>query len=109
MRDISGTFSERAEAKVAHSLLADPQPGSEAQAAAFIASLYGNLFDRAPDAAGAQHWHKALLAKLGNPRKVGSIVLDVINGAQGLDATTVANRAHGAKLFEYELSRNDLP
>lgn len=109
LRDVSGAFSEQAEARIAHSLLVDPQHASEAQAAAFIGSLYDNLFDRAPDAAGAQYWQKALLAKLGNPQGVGSIVLDVINGAQGLDATTIANRAHGAKLFEDELSRNDLP
>lgn len=109
LRDISGAFSEQAEARIAHSLLVDPQHASEAQAAAFIGSLYENLFDRAPDVAGAQYWQKALLARLGNPQGVGNIVLDVINGAQGLDATTIANRAHGAKLFEDELSRNDLP
>jgi hypothetical protein len=53
LRDISAAFSQQIEAKAAHVLLADPSHATPAEAATFIAEIYQNLFDRAPDAEGA--------------------------------------------------------
>ena len=58
---------------------------------------------------GATYWQQKLMAAVHDPRALGTFILDVINFAQGADAATIANRAHGAKLFEDKLSRRDLP
>lgn len=109
LADISAAFSQQAEAKAAHSLFANPRQATEAQVAAFVAVTYENLFGRSPDTEGATYWQQKLTAALHDPRALGTFVLDLISGAQGADAATIANRAHGAKLFEDQLSRRDLP
>lgn len=109
LADISAAFSQQAEAKAAHSLFANPQQATETQVAAFVATTYENLFGRAPDTEGATYWQQKLTAAVHDSKALGTFVLDLISGARGADAATIANRSHGAKLFEDQLSRHDLP
>ncbi|MDD4505233.1 MAG: DUF4214 domain-containing protein [Sulfurospirillaceae bacterium] len=56
---------------------------------AFVTSVYTNLFNRAPDAAGLAYWVADLAA--GTSRSV--MIEAMKNGAQGTDATIIANKA----------------
>lgn len=61
---------------------------SPSSQASFITSVYQNLFGHAPDPAGLSYWQAQLTAGA-NP---GFMVYQIIIGATGTDATTVANR-----------------
>jgi autotransporter passenger strand-loop-strand repeat protein len=106
---IAVSFSAQAEAVSGHPMLADPQHATQAQVTSFIASVYENLFDRAPDAAGAAYWQQELTAHLGDPQAVGSFILSVIGGAQAQDAATLANKVEAAKFFSDQLGIEHLP
>ena len=56
---------------------------------AFVTSIYTNLFNRAPDAAGLAYWVANLAA--GTSRSV--MIEAMKNGALGTDATIIANKA----------------
>ena len=56
---------------------------------AFVTSIYTNLFNRAPDAAGLAYWVADLAA--GTSRDV--MIEAMKNGATGTDATIIANKA----------------
>ncbi len=106
---IAESFSKQAEAQAAYPLLADPQHATQAQVASFITSLYENLFDRVPDASGAEYWQQQFNANLGNPQAVGSFILSVIGGAQTQDAATLANKVEAAKYFSDKVGAEHLP
>lgn len=106
---IAASFSKQAEAQAAHPLLADPQHATQTQIASFITSLYENLFDRAPDVAGAAYWQQEFSANRGNQQAIGSFILNVIGGAQTQDAATLANKVEAAKYFSDRLGAEHLP
>jgi len=57
---------------------------------AFVTSIYTNLFNRTPDAAGLAYW----VAELDNSTMTRSVMIEAMkNGATGTDATIVANKA----------------
>lgn len=55
--------------------------------AQLLDQIYANLFDRAPDAEGKAYW----LNELANGLPVGSLIVNVISGAQGDDRLTLEN------------------
>jgi hypothetical protein len=61
----------------------------------FITAVYQNLFGHAPDTAGQSYWQGQLTAGA-NP---GFMVNQIILGALGTDATSIANRATVAGLY----------
>lgn len=87
---IANSFAVQPEATALYSYLAAPSLGDPQ---AFIASIYGDLFNRAPDAAGLAYWVTQLTVQ-GTPP--GQMVLDIISGAQGSDRTTIENKTHVA-------------
>lgn len=87
---VANSFAVQPEATALYSYLAAPSLGDPQ---AFIAAIYGDLFNRAPDAAGLDYWVTQLTA-YGTPP--GQMVLDVISGAQGSDRTTIENKTHVA-------------
>jgi hypothetical protein len=106
---IAASFSVQSEAKAAYPLLADPQHATQAEFSSFIGSVYENLFGRAPDAAGAAYWQDQLSANAGSPQGIGAFILNVISGAQALDAATIANRSEAAAFFSDHLGLVQLP
>lgn len=106
---IAASFSVQSEAKAAYPLLADPQRATQAEFSSFIGSVYENLFWRAPDAAGAAYWQNQLSANAGSPQGIGAFILNVISGAQALDAATIANRSEAAAFFSDHLGLVQLP
>jgi hypothetical protein len=63
--------------------------GSAAQQATFINAVYQNLFGHAADTAGLSYWQGQLI----NGASPGFMINQIIVGALGIDATTIANRA----------------
>jgi len=62
----------------------------------FIKAVYNNLFDRAPESAGAAYWKKEL-----DSSKIerSTFILAAINGALGEDATLLENRTEAGLYF----------
>lgn len=79
---IADSFPRQTEAISAYSYLANP---AGAAAEAFLNSVYTNLFNRAPDAAGLAYWKGELSA--GKP--LGRTIIDFISYAQGADKSLV--------------------
>ncbi len=94
---IADSFSRQPEATSAYDFLANPVSGS---ADAFLISVYDNLFDRAPDAAGLAYWKGELSA--GKP--VGRMIVDIISGAQGADKTVTDNKVAAALSYVDQVS-----
>lgn len=81
---IAESFSRQPEALSAYSYFTNRSAGADA----FIFSVYDNLFNHGPDAAGLAYWKDQLAA--GKP--AGQIILDIISGAQGADKTVIDNK-----------------
>ena len=62
---------------------------------AFVTSIYTNLFNRAPDAAGLSYWVAKLTANGTTPAEMTrDVMIEAMkNGATGTDATIIANKA----------------
>ncbi len=82
---IAQSFAVQSEATALYPFLANPTVDG---AAAFLTSVYSNLFNRTIDAAGLAYWTDQLAA--GKP--VGSAIVDMIAGAQGNDLLTINNK-----------------
>ena len=95
LADIATDFATQPETLIAYPFLSDP---TAEQANAFIAEVYLNLFNRAPDQAGLEFWSEALLAAIDGTGTltVGEIILSIIEGAQdseeGNDRATILNK-----------------
>lgn len=87
---IATSFAAQPEAVSAYDFLLNPAASS---ADAFLNTVYGNLFNHAPDAAGLSYWKGELQA--GKP--AGRIILDIISGAQGNDKAILDNKAVAAQ------------
>lgn len=62
----------------------------------FITAIYGNLFNRAPDAAGLDYWANAVEA--GHVTRANASI-SIMAGAQGTDATSVTRKQQVAAVF----------
>jgi len=90
---IAQSFSVQDEATAMYAFLAAPSLGMGQDA--FLEAVYQNLFERSIEADGLTYWK----GQLANGRPVGGIILDIINGAVGSDATTVANKLSVANYY----------
>lgn len=82
---IADSFARQPEALSSYSYLANSAISAPDS---FLTSVYNNLFNRAPDAAGLAYWNSELSA--GKP--VGRMIVDIISGAQGADKTIIDNK-----------------
>ncbi len=96
LADIATDFATQPETLIAYPFLDAP---TAEEAEGFIAEVYLNLFNRAPDAAGLEFWSTALLNAIAGDEgalSVGEIILAIISGAQnsedGQDLTTILNK-----------------
>jgi Domain of unknown function (DUF4214) len=94
---IANSFAQQSEARSAYAFLSNAASGAED---AFLISVYDNLFDRAPDAAGLAYWKGELAA--GKP--VGRMIVDIISGAQGVDKTVIDNKTEAAQSYAGQVS-----
>jgi hypothetical protein len=105
---MAGSFSVQAEAATLYPFLASPTTATPVQVTSFIESVYQSLFNRAADLSGLVFWQNDLTANLGNPQSVGSFILAVINGAQGADQTTIADKVTVADFFTQAMAYSGL-
>ncbi len=72
----------------------------------FIGDLYRAMFDRAPEVSGLMFYRNAFLNGAyedGRPATVGTLILDILQGAQGEDAAAIANKLDAAQMFTWLL------
>ena len=87
LTQIAQSFSVQSEARNTYAYLSSP---SLATVSTFLTSVYANLFNRAPDAAGLAYWTGEINSGRSN---VGNAIVNIISGAQGVDATTISNKS----------------
>ena len=80
--NIAHSFAASAEATALYPFLANPAGASDAQIGAFLGSVYNNLFDRTPDAAGSAYWTGQIKQVLQAGQSVGQVLINIISGAQ---------------------------
>ena len=103
LTNIAQSFAVQPEATTLYSFLTTPNPTARD---AFISSVYSNLFNRAPDAAGLAYWS----AQLSNPAiSVSRFINDVLSGAQGNDALIATNKGAVGAFFVTQLTAANTP
>ncbi|WP_281993508.1 DUF4214 domain-containing protein [Sulfitobacter geojensis] len=94
---ITSDFANQSETQAVHPFFMDPATNSPST---FITSLYLNLFNREPDAAGLTFWSDALQDAIDGVEgaiSVGQIITSIIEGAVDVDGgtqdrTTILNK-----------------
>ncbi|MFO1083849.1 MAG: M10 family metallopeptidase C-terminal domain-containing protein [Reyranellaceae bacterium] len=104
LAEISRSFSAQPEPGTLYGFLATPTVGDAA--ADFLVAVYGNLFGRTPDAAGAAYWIGQLTS---GTTGVATAILDILSGAQAGDALVIANKVavgnyYVAQTFNHHVS-----
>ena len=87
LKDIAQSFSVQTESTSLYPYLQNPYSAS---VSTFLTSVYANLFNRAPDAAGLAYWSSQISA---GTSSLGSAIINIISGAQGSDIATLSNKA----------------
>jgi hypothetical protein len=94
--NIASSFGISDEATALYPFLANPFGASDAQIGAFLDSVYENLFNRSSDAAGLAYWTGQVKQTLQAGQFVGSVLVNVMSGAQdtaaGKDITTLMGK-----------------
>jgi type VI protein secretion system component Hcp len=94
--NIASSFGISTEAKALYPFLVTPFGASDGQIAAFLDTVYDNLFNRASDAAGLAYWTGQVRATLAAGQFVGSVLVNIMSGAQdtaaGKDITTLMGK-----------------
>lgn len=95
IEQVGDTFALQSEAKGLYSYLAYPNLGDPT---AFVAAIYNNLFERAPDTAGLNYWVDRLTGTNTNGTNpngehisAGTMIAAIINGAYASTGTNHAN------------------
>jgi hypothetical protein len=94
--NIASSFGVSPEAQGLYPFLANPQGASDAQIGTFLNSVYQNLFNRDGDSAGLAYWTGQIKQAMGQGQFVGSVLVNIIAGAQnnaaGQDIITLMNK-----------------
>ncbi len=76
--------------------LPNPFGASDAQISTFLDSVYNNLFNRSSDSGGLAYWTGQVRQTLASGKFVGSVLVDIMSGAQdtaaGKDMTTLMGK-----------------
>ena len=88
LEDIARSFFDQPETKAKY------YPDGTIYLSSFVDEIYVNLFNRSPDSAGKEYWVDYIMA--GGFERVSVFILAVINGAQGNDATILADKTQYA-------------
>ena len=98
-----------AEAQGLYPFLAHPQGASDGEISSFLDSVYNNLFNRSSDAGGLAYWTDQIHQSLAADRYVGSVLVDIIGGAQDTaseqDITTLMGKVAVGLAYVHEQER----
>jgi hypothetical protein len=100
------SFAASSEAASLYPFLASPATAAPSSVKAFVSSVYGNLFGRKADGPGEIFWTNALQA---GASTVGAAILNIISGAQGSDAQTLANKVAVGNFYDLQIFQHDAP
>jgi len=104
--NIASSFGISIEAKTLYPFLASPSGASDGQIGTFLDSVYNNLFNRSSDAAGLAYWTGQVRATLQAGQFVGSVLVDIMSGAQdsaaGKDITTLMGKVAVSLAYVHE-------
>lgn len=94
--DIASSFGVGQEAKALYTFLENPFGASDGAIGTFLNTVYDNLFNRRPDAEGLAYWRGEIQSALKAGQFVGSVLVNVMSGAQntaaGQDITTLMSK-----------------
>jgi len=109
---IANSFAVSDEAMALHPFLVDPLGATDAQIGTFLDTVYDNLFNRAPDAEGETYWANQVKAALASGKLVGSVVVDIMSGAQdsaaGEDITTLMSKVAVGLHYVHQQQEHDM-
>jgi hypothetical protein len=103
LQNIANSFAPQPETIALYPFLAAPfhrhSPTELSQVENLVVSIYGNLFDRTPAQtdSGVEYWAHEVLKGL---VPLGQAILDIANGALGVDSSTILNKITVADYFE---------
>jgi hypothetical protein len=104
--NIANSFGISAEAQALYPFLANPSAATDSQIGAFLDSVYNNLFSRSSDAGGLAYWTGEIKAMLQAGQFVGSILVDIMSGAQdtaaGKDISTLMGKVAVSLAYVHE-------
>lgn len=94
--NIASSFGISDEARILYPFLDNPSGANDTQIGDFLNSVYNNLFNRPSDPDGLAYWTGQIKATLAAGNFVGSVLVDIIGGAQnsgaGQDITTLISK-----------------
>jgi hypothetical protein len=94
--NIASSFGISAEAKTLYPFLVNPFGASDVQISTFLDAVYNNLFNRSSDPLGLAYWTGQIKATLQAGQFVGSVLVNIMSGAQdtaaGKDITTLMGK-----------------
>lgn len=102
--NIASSFAISDEAKGLFAFLADPDGAGDGDIGVFLDSVYHNLFNRAPDEAGLAYWTGQVRQALASNTFVGSVLVDIMSGAQHQPSGLVSN----GNFLSVVIGNNDL-
>ena len=102
---IAQSYSVQTESTNLYPFLASPNTASTAAVQAFVTSVYENLFNRAPDAAGEAYWVTQLQT---GASTVGGVIINIISGAQLNDLVTINNKVTVGDYFDTQIFNHNV-
>ncbi len=105
LSQIAQSFSVQTEPTSQYAFLASPNTSSATAVQTFVSAIYNNLFNRAPDAAGEAYWVAQLQT---GASTVSGVILNIINGVQGSDGLTLANKVTVGDYYDTQISNNNV-
>ncbi|MGD9881831.1 MAG: Calx-beta domain-containing protein [Reyranella sp.] len=109
--NIASSFGISAEAKALYPFLVNPFGASDGEISAFLDSVYNNLFNRSSDAAGLAYWTGQIKQTLQAGQFVGSVLVNIMSGAQdtaaGQDITTLMGKVAVSLEYVHEQQAHD--
>jgi hypothetical protein len=97
---IAQSYSLQTESTNLYPFLANPNTASTAAVETFVTSIYENLFNPAPDAAGEAYWVGQLQT---GASTVGGAIINIISGAQANDLVTIDNKVTVGDYFDTQI------
>jgi len=105
LSQIAQSYSVQSEATSQYAFLASPNTSSTASVKSFVDAIYANLFNRVPDTAGETFWVGQLQS---GASTVGGAIINIISGAQGNDALTIANKVAVGNYYDQTVFANSV-
>jgi hypothetical protein len=104
--NIASSFGVSNEAKALYPFLVTPFGASDAQISSFLETVYHNMFNRGSDVGGLAYWTSQIKATLAAGQFVGSVLVNIMNGAQdtadGRDITTLMGKVAVSLAYVHE-------